>query len=185
MKNKGFTLTEMVVVVAIIVLLISIGIPAYLSSVKRAEIRNVANGLCDLISTLYEYEDKELNYDKYFLKINNYIVPDARGERYLTIQLISYKNNSENVMKEIKSKIAELESDIIVSGAGTVYTYVYYDNEGVLWRFAGGSPANRSVQARYLNTNKEIIVKARNTSGGYQKKVIIMALPPGSVKIDN
>ncbi|WAM32308.1 prepilin-type N-terminal cleavage/methylation domain-containing protein [Caldicellulosiruptor naganoensis] len=183
MKYRGFSLSEMIIVIVIIAILLAIGIPAYLSSVRRAEVRNVANGLSDVISMLYEYEDKEAVYDKYFVKINNYIIPDpATGERYLQIQLIKYVGGTETVLKELKSKTVELNSDIIVTGAGPVATYLYYDKNGTLWKFSG-SPGLRANESHYQNTNKEIVVKARGATSGYQKRVIIKALPPGSVEV--
>jgi len=55
MKCKGFSLSEMIIVIVIIAILLAIGIPAYLASVRRAEVKNVANGLADMLSMLYEY----------------------------------------------------------------------------------------------------------------------------------
>lgn len=105
MKCRGFSLSEMIIVIVIIAILIAIGIPAYLSSVRRAEVRNIANGLSDMISILYEYEDKEAVYYKYFVKINNYVIPDpTTGERCLQIQLIKYVGGTETVLKELKKQ---------------------------------------------------------------------------------
>ncbi|WPX08019.1 prepilin-type N-terminal cleavage/methylation domain-containing protein [Anaerocellum danielii] len=183
MKYKGFSLSEMIIVIVIIAILLAIAVPAYMSSVRRAEVRNVANGLSDMLSVLYEYEDKEAVYDKYFVKINNYVVPEpGTGERYLQIQLIKYVGGIESVLKEIKSKAVELNSDIIVTGAGPVATYLYYDKTGTLWRFAG-SPGLRTNENHYQNANKEFVVKVRGATGGYQKRVIVKALPPGSVEV--
>ncbi|ADL42964.1 hypothetical protein COB47_1684 [Caldicellulosiruptor obsidiansis OB47] len=183
MKCKGFSLSEMIIVIAIIAILLAIGIPAYLASVRRAEVKNVANGLADMLSMLYEYEDKEVVFDKYFVKINNHIVPDpVTGETYLQIQLVKYESGTEKVLKELKSKSAELDSDVIVTGAGPIATYLYYDNKGILWRFSG-SPGGRSNESYFPNANKVFVVRIRGITGGYQKKVIVRVMPPGSVEV--
>ncbi|AEM74121.1 prepilin-type N-terminal cleavage/methylation domain-containing protein [Caldicellulosiruptor acetigenus] len=180
MKKRGFSLPEMIAVIAIIAILLAIGIPNYIASVRREEVRSVANFLADAIIQLYDLEDKKQDYNTYFLKIVDVVNP-ATSQRELTISLIKYQSASETVIKERTSKVAELDSSVIVTGIGSVATYLYFDKEGRLCRFSG-SPGLRSNQATYY-TEQQITVKVRGGSGGYQKRVIIKPVPAGSVEV--
>lgn len=181
-KNKGITLVEMVVIVTIIAILLTIGILNYLNFVRREEIKNVSNFLKDAMLSLYDIQDKTQDYDTYFVVINNYEIPDSTGASKLEIKLIKYKNNSILELKSLSSKIVQLSSPLIVSGAG-LETYLCYDKYGRLCRFSG-SPGLRSNNSTYY-TDQQIIVKIKNKPDGawFEKKVILKSVPAGSVEV--
>lgn len=60
--NKGFTLVELMIVVAIIGILAAVGYPAYTSSVKKA---NRADAIDSLLSLAARMEEYYMNNDTY------------------------------------------------------------------------------------------------------------------------
>ncbi len=61
-KNAGFTLIELMIVVAIIGILAGIGYPAYTSAVKKA---NRADGIDAMLATAGRMEEYYMNNDTY------------------------------------------------------------------------------------------------------------------------
>ena len=61
-KNKGFTMIELLIVIAIIGILASIGYPAYTSAVKKG---NRADGIDSLVALAGRMEEFYLNNDTY------------------------------------------------------------------------------------------------------------------------
>ena len=61
-KNKGFTLIELMIVIAIIGILAAIGYPSYASHVKKA---NRADGIDSLMALAGRMEEFYLNDDSY------------------------------------------------------------------------------------------------------------------------
>lgn len=61
-QEKGFTLIELMIVVAIIGILAGVGYPAYMNSVKKA---NRADGIDSLLSLAGRMEEYYMNNDKY------------------------------------------------------------------------------------------------------------------------
>lgn len=61
-NNKGFTLIELMIVIAIIGILAAVGYPAYTSSVKKA---NRADGIDSLLALAGRMEEFYMNDDTY------------------------------------------------------------------------------------------------------------------------
>jgi len=62
-KTKGFTLLELMMVVAIIGLLAAVGYPAYTSAVKKGERADAIDSLLSLASRMEEYYMNNDTYD--------------------------------------------------------------------------------------------------------------------------
>ncbi len=84
-KNRGFTLVELMIVIAIIGLLASIGYPAYANFVKKAD---RADGIDSLLSLAGRMEEFYLNDDTYA----NATVADATSSDGLYTMAITTKD---------------------------------------------------------------------------------------------
>lgn len=182
MREKGFTLNEIVIVLAILAILIGIAIPNFISMKKKADVNSVANQLFAMINDLYEKMDSEMEYDKYFIKIDDYLIPDpTTGENTLKIWLIKFESGStpqEIILKKIESKTVILNSSLIVRLSTP--TYITFDNVGRLRRFTDSisHPASE-----VLLTDPQTIEVVPKDGGSYKKTIKIRTFPPGSVSI--
>ena len=65
MKNKGFTLVELMIVIAIIALLAAVALPKFASATEAAKVANVQGNLANLRTSLAVYYAKNKAYPPY------------------------------------------------------------------------------------------------------------------------
>jgi type IV pilus assembly protein PilE len=75
-KNKGFTLIELMIVVAIVAILAAVAVPSYNDYVTRSKIQEATSGLSEL----------RLRAEKYFADNRTYagVSTTVQGSRYFT-----------------------------------------------------------------------------------------------------
>jgi len=198
-RFKGFTLQEIVIVLAILAILLAIAVPNYVAMKKRADVNSVATQFAAMIRELYEKIDSEMEYDtftsstgghisKYYIRIDNYYISDpVTGEKSLKIQLIKFDavaSSNEIVLKEIKSKTVKLQnaagSSILMDSAGAVATYITFKPNGEILRFTGSVAARGNTYVFSAQNKIEVIPLS---SSNYKKVIILNSTPPGSVEV--
>jgi len=65
MKNKGFTLVELMIVIAIIALLAAVALPKFASATEAAKVANVQGNLANLRTSLAVYYAKNKQYPSF------------------------------------------------------------------------------------------------------------------------
>ena len=84
MKNsKGFTLMEMLIVVAIIAVLVAIAIPTFTTSLNKARVAtdeaNIRSGYASVMAEILTSDEKFETEKTYVLKKDGSVVPQAEG----------------------------------------------------------------------------------------------------------
>lgn len=101
--KKGFTLIEMVIVVAIIGILLSVAYINFTRANCLAQVDSATNEIVAMLRDMYEYGNKELDYNKYSLvvqsssnELNITMKKDAneiRNAKFKNIEIIINKSN--------------------------------------------------------------------------------------------
>ena len=113
-KKKGFTLIELIVVIAIIALLSSITMAAVAQARKKAEISKFRSGVEEFVKALEIYKIKH----GYYPMCSPYIDVCDYGDQYFNINGVwTYSNGDSNFFKDLNgpSILSILKNDKILS----------------------------------------------------------------------
>lgn len=136
-KNRSFTLIELLSVIAIILIIISIGIPAYNSWRDRAKIAKAKAAINKIEMALEMY------------KTDNGVYPDYSGNLN-NGQLISYLGEYLELRKE------DLSGNVLVDPWGKAYK-VYADHDGSAQTGPTDFKYNRSSYYIYSDGSGKVI----------------------------
>ncbi len=158
MKSKGFTLIELMIVIAIIAIIAAIASPGLLSSQRGANERN-ASGSLKTVATMevdFRMSDRDAN------GTNDFYVADVRGLYYLTV--------GANRIELIELTIADADATgaAVVPKAGYRYQAMTTDEQGAAYDGGTGRNASRFAFTTFpdaINTpgKLEFIINQSNT----------------------
>ena len=102
MEKKGFTLIELMIVIAIIAIIAAIAIPGLLNSMRGANERNASGTLKSVATAQVDYRSNDRNGDT----INNFWVADLAG-------LYSLAPDAATPLKLIEEPVARADADAV------------------------------------------------------------------------
>jgi len=107
--NKGFTLIELMIVIAIIAIIAAIAIPGLLSSQRASNERNASTSLKTLTSAEADFRANDRDWNH----VNDFWVADVKGLYTMTSAAVVGKVNSttDPAIKLIELSIASADSD--------------------------------------------------------------------------
>jgi prepilin-type N-terminal cleavage/methylation domain-containing protein len=116
MKRRGFTLIELMIVIAIIAIIAAIAIPGLLSSQRASNERNASTSLKTITAAQADFRanDRDGNH------VNDFWTADVKGLYTMTSAAVTGKSNSttDPAIKLIELSIASADADPNVAGAG-------------------------------------------------------------------
>jgi prepilin-type N-terminal cleavage/methylation domain-containing protein len=116
-KNGGFTLIELMIVIAIIAIIAAIAIPGLLSSQRASNERNASTSLKTLTSAEADFRANDRDWNH----VNDFWTGDVKGLFCLSSAAITGAGNltSDPAVKLIELSVASADSDSNVPGVGT------------------------------------------------------------------
>ena len=125
MSSRGFTLLELLIVIAIIAILASMAVPAYQDYLKRAHVYEGFSLASNVKFAVYEYQTKNGTWPTDNLAAD---LPSASSIRGNATHSIAVNNG--NIIITYNTKVAP-GAQLILQGAST--------SGGVTWTCTGGS----------------------------------------------
>src|SRR5579859_2168271 len=115
--RMGFTLIELMIVIAIIAIIAAIAIPGLLSSQRASNERNASTSLKTLTSAEADFRANDRDWNH----VNDFWTADVKGLYTMTSAAVSGANNSTSdpAIKLIELSIASADADPAVPSAGT------------------------------------------------------------------
>jgi prepilin-type N-terminal cleavage/methylation domain-containing protein len=115
-SNKGFTLIELMIVIAIIAIIAAIAIPGLLSSQRASNERNASTSLKTLTSAEADFRANDRDWNH----VNDFWTGDVKGLYTMTSAAVSGNSNSttDPVIKLIELSVASADADGSVVSAG-------------------------------------------------------------------
>jgi prepilin-type N-terminal cleavage/methylation domain-containing protein len=115
-KKGGFTLIELMIVIAIIAIIAAIAIPGLLSSQRASNERNASTSLKTLTSAEADFRANDRDWNH----VNDFWTGDVKGLYTMTSAAVSGKSNSttDPAIKLIELSVASADSDGNTVGAG-------------------------------------------------------------------
>ena len=126
-SDKGFTLMEMLIVVAIIAILIAIAIPTFSSSLNKARVAtdeaNIRSGYANVMATVltsdaFDVENNGTGTATFVLNKDGSVTADTATDAYTTV------GHTDTAVKIAGVEVAGWDK-----GEGVTYTYDYAKNE--------------------------------------------------------
>ena len=115
-SNKGFTLIELMIVIAIIAIIAAIAIPGLLSSQRASNERNASTSLKTLTSAEADFRANDRDWNH----VNDFWTGDVKGLYTMTSAAITGNSNSttDAIIKLIELSIASADTDSALVSAG-------------------------------------------------------------------
>ena len=116
-SNKGFTLIELMIVIAIIAIIAAIAIPGLLSSQRASNERNASTSLKTLTSAEADFRANDRDWNH----VNDFWTADVKGLYTMTSAAVIGSSNtaSDQVIKLIELSVASADTDSVQFTAGT------------------------------------------------------------------
>lgn len=163
-RNKGFTLIEMMVTVAVLAIILGIGVPSFQGLIERNRISAAANSLFTSLSTARS-EAIRLRQQVFLKSMSENESWGAMGWRITAINPVT------NVETLIRHEIAPART-VAVKALGSIGTDIAFSSEGHLMN-AGSTTAsflvcipNSSSNSRLVTINPIGRIQSRNHSAG-------------------
>lgn len=170
--KKGFTILEIVTVLAIITILLGISIPNLVRLNANARLDESTNTIASILKEAYENADKEADFDKYFVEINNFYSKEShKDETFLIVRL---KDNNKTI-KEFRSKSIKLYENTTDNFKDGVYN-LKYNSSGSIVLENESSTFNEEMEQISI----DIVEKDKPSN---KKTITIKSLPPGNVLV--
>ncbi len=114
--NKGFTLIELMIVIAIIAIIAAIAIPGLLSSQRASNERNASTSLKTLTSAEADFRANDRDWNH----VNDFWTGDVKGLYTMTSAAITGATNSttDPIIKLIELSVASADADGTITSAG-------------------------------------------------------------------
>ena len=114
--NKGFTLIELMIVIAIIAIIAAIAIPGLLSSQRASNERNASTSLKTLTSAEADFRANDRDWNH----VNDFWTGDVKGLYTMTSAAVAGSSNgtTDPIIKLIELSIASADTDGAVVTAG-------------------------------------------------------------------
>jgi prepilin-type N-terminal cleavage/methylation domain-containing protein len=114
--NKGFTLIELMIVIAIIAIIAAIAIPGLLSSQRASNERNASTSLKTLTSAEADFRANDRDWNH----VNDFWTGDVKGLYTMTSAAVIGSGNSttDPIIKLIELSVASADADASVVPAG-------------------------------------------------------------------
>ncbi len=108
-RQRGFTLIELMIVIAIIAIIAAIAIPGLLSSIRAANERNACTSLKTLTSAEADFRANDRDWNH----VNDFWTADVKGLYTMTSAAVSGSSNAttDPAIKLIELSIASADSD--------------------------------------------------------------------------
>jgi len=108
-SNKGFTLIELMIVIAIIAIIAAIAIPGLLSSQRASNERNASTSLKTLTSAEADFRANDRDWNH----VNDFWTADVKGLYCMTSAAVPGSSNtaSDQVIKLIELSVASADTD--------------------------------------------------------------------------
>ena len=115
-SNKGFTLIELMIVIAIIAIIAAIAIPGLLSSQRASNERNASTSLKTLTSAEADFRANDRDWNH----VNDFWTGDVKGLYTMTNAAVSGNGNSttDPIIKLIELSVASADADSALISAG-------------------------------------------------------------------
>ncbi|MCX7911184.1 MAG: prepilin-type N-terminal cleavage/methylation domain-containing protein [Endomicrobia bacterium] len=152
--KKGFTLIEMVIVVAILGILLSIAYINFTRANCLAEVDRATNEIAAMLRDMYEYGNKELDYDKYSLEFQT-----TSNELNITM-----KKNSTDEIRSAKFKNIEIK----INGTSIINGIVKFNSDG----------------KTKLDGTDFSEIKVKHKSYSNEKTITIYTISQGTIKVE-
>ena len=114
--NKGFTLIELMIVIAIIAIIAAIAIPGLLSSQRASNERNASTSLKTLTSAEADFRANDRDWNH----VNDFWTADVKGLYTMTSAAVIGSTNtaSDQVIKLIELSVASADTDSVTFNNG-------------------------------------------------------------------
>src|SRR5213595_1982972 len=114
--KKGFTLIELMIVIAIIAIIAAIAIPGLLSSQRASNERNASTSLKTLTSAEADFRANDRDWNH----VNDFWTGDVKGLYTMTSAAVGGKSNSttDPAIKLIELSVASADADPLTVTAG-------------------------------------------------------------------
>jgi prepilin-type N-terminal cleavage/methylation domain-containing protein len=136
--NKGFTLIELMIVIAIIAIIAAIAIPGLLSSQRASNERNASTSLKTLTSAEADFRANDRDWNH----VNDFWTGDVKGLYTMTNAAVSGSSNatSDPIIKLIELSVASADADATLITAGgenaQLTNFAVYASKAGYWYMA-------------------------------------------------